>query len=155
MGLTTVPQPSTLPSQSGNSGKYLTTNGADASWGSVGITPTYTDIVPPASQMFTITNVTISSTTMTYTTSAAHNLTTGMRVKVDGVISSDFSNSGSNPNATFTILSATPGSTSFTRTVPSSTMTYTSSGRVYPDFANPSFAKFINNIWLDSKKESI
>jgi len=135
-----------LPSQTGNSGKFLTTNGTAESWASAGTTPTYSDIQPSASQIFTITNVTQSTTTMTYTTSAAHNLTTGMTVTVDGVAASAWSSD--NPNATFRILAATSGGTTFTRTVATGTMTYTSGGRVYPASFTPSFIKYVNNTWF-------
>lgn len=134
-----------LPSQTGNAGKFLTTNGTSESWGSAGTTPTYSDIQPSASQIFTITNVTITSTTMTYTTSAAHNLTTGMTVTVDGVVASAWTSD--NPNASFKILAATPGGTTFTRTV-SGSITYTSGGRVYPAVVSPTFLKYVNNTWF-------
>jgi hypothetical protein len=42
MAINIVPQPSTLPSQTGNSGKFLTTNGTSESWGTVTTPITWT-----------------------------------------------------------------------------------------------------------------
>jgi hypothetical protein len=132
----------------GTDGQVLTadsTTSTGLKWAASGVNPTYSDIQPAASQIFTITNVTITSTTMTYTTSAAHNLSTGMTVTVDGVVASAWTTD--NPNASFKILAATPGGTTFTRTV-SGSITYTSGGRVYPALFTPSFLKYVNNTWI-------
>lgn len=68
-----------LPSQTGNNGKYLTTNGTDASWGSIAGGG---DVVGPAAAVDS--------------NFASYNTTTGKLIKDSGSKASDFATSGHN-----------------------------------------------------------
>jgi hypothetical protein len=57
-----IPESATLPSQDGNSGKYLTTSGSVSSWGTLDLTPYLTQV--SASNLY----ITQTSASTTYAT---------------------------------------------------------------------------------------
>jgi hypothetical protein len=68
-----------VPSQSGQSGKYLTTDGTSASWGTVSsyTAPTIgTTVITSGTTISTITAVTLSNATISGTTTASGTITT-------------------------------------------------------------------------------
>jgi len=77
-----------VPSQSGESGKYLTTNGSSASWGTVSsyLAPTLgTTVVTSATTVSTITSLTLNNATLTGTlTAGASSGTNGQYLQTTG-----------------------------------------------------------------------
>jgi hypothetical protein len=94
---------------------------------------------------WTITNATfVSGTSITFTTSATHNLVVGMPVTVGGIIATFTT---ANPNASYTITAVT--GTTFTAASTITALTYTSGGTVVPNLGgNINLAKYINAYFI-------
>jgi hypothetical protein len=76
-----------VPSQSGQSGKYLTTDGSTASWGTVSsyTAPTIgTTVITSGTTVTTITGVTLSNATISGTTTASGTITTTGDIVMNG-----------------------------------------------------------------------
>lgn len=76
-----------VPSQTGQSGKYLTTDGTNASWGTVSsyTAPTIgTTVITSGTTVSTITAVTLSNATITGTTTASGTITTTGDIVMNG-----------------------------------------------------------------------
>jgi hypothetical protein len=76
-----------VPSQSGQSGKYLTTNGTTASWGTISsyTAPTIgTTVITSGTTVTTITAVTLSNATISGTTTASGTITTTGDIVMNG-----------------------------------------------------------------------
>ena len=90
----------------------------------LGQTPAYASHIaigcgtaPTSSLSFSVTNVATSTTTVTLTTSAAHNISTGDYITISGI--------NSYTNGVFLVTSATSGGTTIQYSIPSSFLTVT------------------------------